>query len=841
MILRAGSFRTMFLAVECMIVAVFVMVAVATAIEIKRWNQETEAGILRHGLAEASLKVNMVGIVWDDLAERMEGIVRIGEALSDADARGNQDEVRIRELELRAALSVAGRVVLQLSIARPDGLIWWSTASRFVPGTSVFDRSYFQAIVRDGKYRDIEGPLVGRMTGHSSIKFAFAARDLRGQLVGVAIVSLQESEVQRLARASAPVSPVVFAVFERDGTVISTTSGNNRARIDRDQEWFDAINAVEPVAEFGPSPLDGVTRFAAYLAVPHLDLLVGVGLGEETWVRLHDENDSRGAFLVWLALGCLTLVLVIAAVMIWRVWRGIEDGFRRSAIEVRKDFLHQISDQTSDMIAVLDHEYRYVYANASAATLLGVPLERLIGQPAGTLVHPGDRSTTFARAWRRRAPGAIATVTFRFTRGDSTERWLEAQLNPIVFEQARQPPFHGTFMIARDVTEQRRASQTLTVLQAERDVIARTGPGTLYQAVIQPDGHWRVIFPIGLGRLANTLDINATAACEDFLSLVHPEDLDILRTGKGGFDRTDETCLEYRWVDGHGQQRFIRDLGVVTTRAADRIEVSGYLFDVTREVEQRQRLDRASRLLSLGQMAVGLAHELNQPLAAISMAAENGAISLEMGAKGQAIAQQKFERISALALRAGDIIEHIRQFGRPGKASGQPTDVAAVIEEACLVLHERAERDGITVSRSVEASLPPARATPGLLQQVLVNLIANACDALVQSERGGDAPPRQIDIAAQHGDGTVRVRVSDNGGGIPDSAMAQIFEPFFTTKPVGQGTGLGLSVSFGIVGNFGGAIHVRNKDGGAVFDIELPVWTDGPHASSFVSNESSMR
>jgi C4-dicarboxylate-specific signal transduction histidine kinase len=277
--------------------------------------------------------------------------------------------------------------------------------------------------------------------------------------------------------------------------------------------------------------------------------------------------------------------------------------------------------------------------------------------------------------------------------------------------------------------------------------------------------------------------------------------------------------VEYRLQDRDGTFRWIRDTCVVTESRQGNLLVSGYCSEITREKEQAEELEQARRLLSLGEMASGLAHELNQPLAAIGMAAENGRMLLARDTPAVSAASEKFTRISALAERASVVIDSMRVFGRADAPPPVLLNLIDTVREALGVMHTRLERDGIDVSFDHQPTLPQVTAVPVLLQQVIINLIVNACDAYRSFE--ASSIDRKLKIAVWADPATVWVEVSDKAGGIPADTLARIFEPFFTTKSHG-GSGMGLAVSYGIVRQLGGTITAHNRHGGAVFQIGLP-------------------
>ncbi len=254
-------------------------------------------------------------------------------------------------------------------------------------------------------------------------------------------------------------------------------------------------------------------------------------------------------------------------------------------------------------------------------------------------------------------------------------------------------------------------------------------------------------------------------------------------------------------------------------------QLSGMNEDLRRQVHDRieaedalkkaqQDLVQAGKLSALGQMSAGISHELNQPLMAIRSYAENATQYLSRG--DSVTAGKNLDRISDLARRMGRIIKNLRTFTRKEGEPLSDIDIAEVVD-AALELTEKQLRQA-KVSLSWQAPTTPVLVRGGevRLQQVLVNLVSNAIDAM-----DGQAH-KSLEITVRRQAGRVFLSVRDSGPGLDDPS--KIFDPFYTTKTVGrsEGMGLGLSISYGIVQSFGGRITGRNHDGGgAVFSMEL--------------------
>ncbi len=251
--------------------------------------------------------------------------------------------------------------------------------------------------------------------------------------------------------------------------------------------------------------------------------------------------------------------------------------------------------------------------------------------------------------------------------------------------------------------------------------------------------------------------------------------------------------------------------------------------DVTAEREMQAQLLQTSKLATLGELATGMAHELNQPLASISLAAENAARSLHrMDDPGETVTQ-KLNLISDLAMRASEIVDHMRIFGRNEETPSHPVQLMPLLHDMVALLRGKLQQAGVLLVYDVPDDLPPMLARSVPLEQVLLNVVANACDAYADRQDREPAQPdtpKTVTISARVCEQAMRISIADHAGGIAETVLPRVFEPFFTTKPVGQGTGLGLSISYGIIVDMRGQITVRNVDGGAEFIITLPLAPD---------------
>jgi signal transduction histidine kinase len=262
-------------------------------------------------------------------------------------------------------------------------------------------------------------------------------------------------------------------------------------------------------------------------------------------------------------------------------------------------------------------------------------------------------------------------------------------------------------------------------------------------------------------------------------------------------------------------------LMVVNQRLDEKGQESGWWAIVTDLTEQKQtsaQLVQASKLATLGEMSTGMAHELNQPLNVISLATSNLKFLISKGRASEESTLPKLERIDGAVRRAASIIDHMRAYGRLAGEDLSIIEIYEIVRGACELLGEQLKLTNVELVNEVQSRGLTIRGNAIQLEQVLINLVNNARDAIRDSGN-----PGKVTVSAEERTGRVLLAVSDTGGGIPADVLPHIFEPFFTTKPVGKGTGLGGSISYGIVRDMQGDMWAENIEGGARITISLPI------------------
>ena len=318
---------------------------------------------------------------------------------------------------------------------------------------------------------------------------------------------------------------------------------------------------------------------------------------------------------------------------------------------------------------------------------------------------------------------------------------------------------------------------------------------------------------------------------EGFYRLVHPDDrAHMAHVDASTRDRKKPYSVNFRIVRPDGELRHIYEVGEPGCDETGRvIGVSGTIQDVTEHKRLEQQLIQASKLATLGEMAAGIAHEINQPLHVIRMMADDYLLLIEEGKAEDGLIGDRLEVISGQGERMAEIIDHMRVFGRVDDGEPVAFDPASSVRGAIDMVDDRFLAQGVSITAKLPETCRPVRGRPVRLEQVVLNLLNNARDAIVaQGQHEGRGASGEIDVAVID-DGranAIRIVVADSGGGVPAAVMERIFDPFVTTKEEGKGTGLGLSISYGIIAEMGGTIEAKNAGKGARFEITLPVRLD---------------
>ncbi|MFH1747973.1 MAG: ATP-binding protein [Planctomycetota bacterium] len=351
-------------------------------------------------------------------------------------------------------------------------------------------------------------------------------------------------------------------------------------------------------------------------------------------------------------------------------------------------------------------------------------------------------------------------------------------------------------------------------LRESRDLLQAIISGTQDVICMQDlDGCYRLMNPAGLELFKQSIHEIVGLAEDRILSA---EDARRMRTERQQVVQNGTpSSLEMTISRSGDTKNFL--ITTVPYRTADR-QVAGTISvwrDMTTFRHTQERLQRSERLASIGTLAAGIAHEINNPVGGILLSAQ-GALDELADPRDSDFVRKCLQEITDDARRCGQIIRSVMRFARQEPTEKWPHDINALVKRAAHLTYETVEHRGGQMKLSLGENLPVVAVNPTEFEQVLVNLIHNALDA------GGERI--KINLRTEAGKGCVRVSVSDNGPGMSTQEMEHVFDPFYTTRQETGGTGLGLSVVHGIVQAHGGTISIESTlERGTRFVVEFPV------------------
>ena len=455
------------------------------------------------------------------------------------------------------------------------------------------------------------------------------------------------------------------------------------------------------------------------------------------------------------------------------------------------------------------------FCSESTSTLLGYSVEDFTRVSMADFIHPDDRDIYFARTRRLLSEGA-ANCRYRLADRDGVYHWMQDEAKLLRDERGIPVEAVG---LCLDVTDSELAAERIReseeryriLVEDSPAIICRYRPDLTLTYANRPLAQYLNIPQDRLlgSSLAPYLSIQELAQLQDRhrqLTPAEPLCTALVRMDLPGRDHAWWVLAERGVFDENGQLLEIHAVG----------------RDDTELQKARQMLNQSAKMAVLGEMATGLAHEVNQPLNVMRIALSNTNKSIDNGTATPDYLKNKLGRIEQQIDRAAKIVNHMRIFGRRSEVEGELFSPDEAVEGALTLIREGELSKDIDLSISLGGS-PQVKGHGDQLEQVVINLLVNAKDALLSKRDKEPGFEPRIWVTSDHGDGRVVLLVRDNGGGIDPLLIDRVFDPFFTTKPVGKGTGLGLSVSYGLVNQMGGKLSVTNEDGGACFRIELPI------------------
>ena len=459
----------------------------------------------------------------------------------------------------------------------------------------------------------------------------------------------------------------------------------------------------------------------------------------------------------------------------------------------------------------------FLEVNDAMVRLYGWTREELLATTTEIIRRPED-----VPALRIAIASAVAgreyRAQWRHLRKDGT--YLDVHVYPHRLLYDGEP---ALLVMLFDVTEQLRVEEALRISEERYRTVARATSDAVWDLdLVTDDITWNESFTNLFGFAKDEL----RPALGWWAEQVHPEDRARVMASlesaiEGGASSWED---EYRFRRANRSYAVVHDRGVILRNAHGKpVRAVGAMVDITAQREMQARLALASRMASVGTLAAGVAHEINNPLGWLLANLDEAQAVLRDSADPRLTeAAGLLARAREGAERVRSIVRDLGAFSRPGGDESQRADLRAVVESsAAMTSNEIRHRARLVMN--VPASLPSVAGDPSRLGQVFVNLLVNAAHAIPE----GQAARHEIRVSAGQedpaGNGPVWVEVADTGPGIAPEVLPRIFDPFFTTKRVGEGSGLGLSICMGIVRGLGGEIRVESTPGaGTRFRVVLP-------------------
>ncbi len=456
------------------------------------------------------------------------------------------------------------------------------------------------------------------------------------------------------------------------------------------------------------------------------------------------------------------------------------------------------------------------YANRRTFEIIHYTKEELFSIPFIDVIHPEDKEVVAQRyAKRVRGEETVPVYAFRIIDKDSTVKWLELRATLIQWEGRP-----ATLNIVTDITERKQAEQALKESGERYRLLAENSLDVIWTADMQ--GEITYVSPsirYFIGRSADEImDMYKRGTLTPDVFGVAEEDskrfLNGLQTLRQDPSRT--LTFEFGLKHSDGFTSWVEaKMSIMRDQNSQAAGILGIVRDITQQKKMTERLVSTDRLASLGEMAGGLAHEVNNPLTAVM----GFAYLLQQNPNTPPEIKNDVDAIYREGKRAAEVIKSFLIFARGQKPQKQAVYINDILEGVLRLRHSQMSKENIEVATNLAEDIPAVQGDVSQLQQAFLNIILNAEYFMYKSHHGG-----HLSLSSVLADEKIVVLIGDDGPGILPEKLNRVFDPFYTTKDVGEGVGLGLSICHGIIREHGGEINVESSPGkGATFIIELPV------------------
>jgi PAS domain S-box-containing protein len=512
----------------------------------------------------------------------------------------------------------------------------------------------------------------------------------------------------------------------------------------------------------------------------------------------------------------IRFTLLGVSILVYAARLGITQ-YRQSKTEDTLQRHNRAMDSAVNGIAIVDAKGQHTYANAAFAQMLGhESAESIVGRPWQDVYAPQDveQVEKDIRDSLRRAGKWYGPMNIH--RRDGSALPVEMAITSL--------PDGGVVCVSRDMTAKREAENARAQAEAKYKMLVEQVAAISYIAELGIHGEWLYVSP----QVETMFGFSAEEWLTDskaWTQHVHPEDHKIVEAAEAASQRGERFQAEYRVVRRDGRLIWVSDTAVVVEGSNAHPLMEGIIVDITERKQLETQLQQARRMEAIGRLAGGIAHDFNNLLTIIKgyteLALNRPKISPEL--------QADVERIEDASERASTLVRQLLAFSRRQVLQPKLLDLNSIVLGLDKLLR-RLMDEAIQMSTIPGKDIGTIKADPGQMEQVIMNLVVNARDAMPNGGRlTVETANVELDAAYASDHATVKagqyvmLAVSDTGTGMSPETVAHIFEPFYTTKESGRGTGLGLSTVYGIVKQSGGYVWVYSEVGrGSSFKVYLP-------------------
>jgi PAS domain S-box-containing protein len=499
--------------------------------------------------------------------------------------------------------------------------------------------------------------------------------------------------------------------------------------------------------------------------------------------------------------------------------------YRRNKTEDTLQRHNRAMDSAVNGIAIVDAKGQHSYANAAFAQMMGhETVESIVGRPWRDTYAAQDVTRVEEEIRESLRKSGKWHGPMNIHRGDGSALPVEMTITAL--------PDGGVVCVSRDMTAKRDAENARAQAEAKYRMLVEQVAAISYIAELGMHGEWLYVSP----QVETMFGFSAEEWLTDsraWTMHVHPEDHKIVEAAEEASERGERFQAEYRVVRKDGRVIWVSDTAVVVEGSNEHPLMEGIIVDITERKQLETQLQQARRMEAIGRLAGGIAHDFNNLLTIIKgyteLALKRPRISPEL--------QADVERIEDASERASSLVRQLLAFSRRQVLQPKLLDLNSIVLGLDKLLRRLMDED-ISMTTVPRKDIGTIKADPAQMEQVIMNLVVNARDAMPKGGRlTVETANVDLDAAYASDHATVKpgryvmLAVSDTGMGMSPETVAHIFEPFYTTKESGRGTGLGLSTVYGIVKQSGGYIWVYSEVGrGSSFKVYLPRVEQAPEA-----------